>query len=452
VFWGRCGTRAAACSLADDNRTIKTALNLASLFALCSFLIAIVTLVAYQLNLVEIIRPLAAGPAVDPTTSLSVILLAICVVLAMQRRRQFVDGICVVVLLAALAQLAFPDTTFLWLQSFARFPARPEDAASKSTAFCLLLLAVSLLFRRYRNAVVSQMLCVFAYGAPALGLVGYMLGVQDPRVGMSLTTVLMLIPLCVATALRTVYHGFLRALLRSSRISALARRHLALVMLVPYLLGLGIVSIRPDAANLSFVILIVTSSQTVGLIVALLTLSFGNIERRNQVLHRRAETQARRDGLTGAMNRSGFIHHANLEIARRRRIRGLVSLLFVDVDHFKQINDTHGHGVGDQVLKRIIRVTRASLRCGDSVARWGGEEFVVLLPATDLDGALLIAEKIRLCIEAEDLTDLAMGLHVTVSVGCAEMRGCEGLDDLVARADRGLYEAKHRGRNQSVAA
>jgi diguanylate cyclase (GGDEF)-like protein len=86
------------------------------------------------------------------------------------------------------------------------------------------------------------------------------------------------------------------------------------------------------------------------------------------------------------------------------------------------------------------------------VARWGGEEFVVLLPATDLNGALLIAEKIRHRIGVEQFDELATGLQVTVSIGCAEMSSSEGLDELVARADRALYEAKHRGRNQTVAA
>ena len=91
------------------------------------------------------------------------------------------------------------------------------------------------------------------------------------------------------------------------------------------------------------------------------------------------------------------------------------------------------------------------LRNGDTVARWGGEEFIVLLPAADLEGTRLIAEKIRQRIEVEDFDKLAGGLQVTVSIGCVEMNSSEGLDELVARADRAFYEAKDRGRNQIVA-
>ena len=445
-------SRAGTASTAHVKGPVRAALGLASLFALCSFLIAVVALVAYRLGFVDIIQPLADGPALHPVTALSVILLATCVVLTMQRARLFIDGVCALVLLGALARLAFPDEASLWLQQHNSFSAGPEAVVSTGTALCLLMLAASLLLRQYGNAVISQIMSVLAYSAPALALVGFVLGVQEPHARMSLTTVLMLVPLCVATALSTVYHGFLRPLFGPTRSSALARRHLALVMMAPYLLGVSIIDISPDAAEISFLVLIVASSQIVGLVVALLVLSFGNLERRSHIMRRRAEMRAMRDGLTGAMNRASFTHHAHREIVQQRSIKSTVSLLFVDADHFKRINDTYGHNMGDQVLKRIIRLMRGCLRKGDTVARWGGEEFIVLLPATDLRGALLIAEKIRQRIEVEHFDELASGLQVTVSIGCVEMSSSEGLDELIAMADRALYEAKHRGRNQTVAA
>ena len=449
MFFEQSHAGAGAESTAHVKRPVRTALSLASLFALCSFLVAVVALVTHRLGLVDIIQPLADGPALHPVTALSVILLAVCVVLPMQRFRPFIDGVCAVILLVALARLAFPNVASLWLQQNSVFPA--AAVVSTSTTLCLLMLAASLLLRQYANAVISQMMSVLAYSAPALALLGFVLGVQEPYAKMSLTTVLMLIPLCAATALRTVYQGFMRLLLGPTRISALARRHLALVMMAPYLLGISIVDVSPDAAEISFVILIVASSQTVGLIVAFLTLSFGNMERRSNVLRRRAETRARRDGLTGAMNRASFTSHARREISKQRKKQSNVSLLFIDADHFKRINDTYGHQTGDRVLKRIIRITRRCLRDGDTVARWGGEEFVALLPATDMDGALLIAEKIRHRIEVENFDESASGLRVTVSIGCVEMSSNEGLDALVARADQALYMAKDQGRNQTVA-
>jgi len=123
---------------------VRAALGLASLSALCSFLIAVFALVAYQLGLVDIIQPLTDGPALHPVTALSVILLATCVVLTTPRARPFIDGVCAVVLLGALARLAFPDEASLWLQQHNTYPAKPEAVVSTGTALCLLLLAASL--------------------------------------------------------------------------------------------------------------------------------------------------------------------------------------------------------------------------------------------------------------------------------------------------------------------
>ena len=109
MFLERCHTRAGAVSTAQVKRPVRAALGLASLFALCSFLIAVFSLVAYRLALVDIIQPLPDGPALHPVAVLSVILLAVCVVLTMQRARLVVDGVCAVVLLGALAQLVYPD-------------------------------------------------------------------------------------------------------------------------------------------------------------------------------------------------------------------------------------------------------------------------------------------------------------------------------------------------------
>ena len=164
---------------------------------------------------------------------------------------------------------------------------------------------------------------------------------------------------------------------------------------------------------------------------------------------RKAERAVRRDTLTGALNRRAFTEQAEREIERRQTPDVGLSLLFVDLDHFKSINDRLGHSVGDQVLKRLIRVTRSCLRSRDCVARWGGEEFLVLLPDTDRAGAQLISEKIRQRIALESFTELDEQLRATVSIGCTELASGDSLEELVCRADSALYRAKHRGRNRT---
>lgn len=169
-----------------------------------------------------------------------------------------------------------------------------------------------------------------------------------------------------------------------------------------------------------------------------------------QKLTSRLETQASVDPLTGAYNRRQFDVLADLEFKRTRRHGGAVSLLALDVDHFKQINDEWGHPEGDKVLQTVVRVIRDRLRSTDILARFGGEEFVVLMPHTDLEQALIVAETLRHCIaEAAAHDTNALPCPVTASFGVATLRpGETHLSDLIRRADMALYAAKRKGRNR----
>ena len=184
-------------------------------------------------------------------------------------------------------------------------------------------------------------------------------------------------------------------MLGPTRASAIARRYLYAILLAPYLTGIAIMKLSLGATDLRSVVLVVSIAQIVSLLIGFLALSFSNFERLIRVQQRKAERLIRRDTLTGALNRRAFTEQAEREIERRGAPGTGLSLLFVDLDHFKSINDRLGHSVGDRVLKRLIRVTRSCLRSRDCVARWGGEEFLVLLPDTDRAGAQLISEKIR---------------------------------------------------------
>lgn len=151
------------------------------------------------------------------------------------------------------------------------------------------------------------------------------------------------------------------------------------------------------------------------------------------------------DRLTGALNRSGFEQTFAREVERANRHHGALSLIFLDVDHFKRINDVHGHMTGDHVLEELARVVHDNIRSTDVLGRWGGEEFILLVPETRLEGAALLAEKIRHCVERAGFE--AAGC-VTVSCGVAELHAGDTLDSLVRRADGALYAAKEAGRNR----
>jgi diguanylate cyclase (GGDEF)-like protein len=164
------------------------------------------------------------------------------------------------------------------------------------------------------------------------------------------------------------------------------------------------------------------------------------------------------DALTGANNRHYFDKHLLRELKRVRRFGGPLSLLALDVDHFKSINDRHGHAVGDEVLMEFAnRIGDGLPRDYDWFARVGGEEFAVVLPQTDLPGALTVAEKLRQFVANSSFVTVAGELTLTVSVGAASLscfpRGVEPTpDDLMDLADKALYRSKQLGRNRVTAA
>jgi diguanylate cyclase (GGDEF)-like protein/hemerythrin-like metal-binding protein len=171
-------------------------------------------------------------------------------------------------------------------------------------------------------------------------------------------------------------------------------------------------------------------------------------ERANQGLQQAMEVlewAAGTDRLTGAWNRRRFEEAANAEMALVRRRKGPVSLMIFDLDFFKNVNDTHGHNVGDTVLVEIAHIAREQLRASDALVRWGGEEFIVISPATRIEGALSLAEKIREAISAWKFPNVG---HVTVSIGVAEYALGEDLAIWIQRADEALYRAKAEGRNR----
>jgi len=157
------------------------------------------------------------------------------------------------------------------------------------------------------------------------------------------------------------------------------------------------------------------------------------------------------DGLTGLYNYRAFRHQLRLEVSRARRFHLPLSLLMIDIDHFKRYNDRFGHPVGDKLLRQFSRLIQGNLRDVDCSARYGGEEFVVILPGTDKQSAGKVAEKLRMLIEQAPFQGASQlpGKSVTISIGVAAFPD-DGREEeqLIRLADTALYNAKNGGRNQ----
>jgi diguanylate cyclase (GGDEF)-like protein len=161
------------------------------------------------------------------------------------------------------------------------------------------------------------------------------------------------------------------------------------------------------------------------------------------------EQQARTDPLTGLLNRRALTDVATRAMAQARRRASPVSAVLVDIDHFKRINDAHGHAAGDAVLVAAARLFESQLRAGDICARLGGEEFLVLLPDTSAAQAGVVAEKLRRALEA---APASTGAPLTASFGVCSSEGLDDFGAVLQAADRALYRAKADGRNRVVQA
>lgn len=154
------------------------------------------------------------------------------------------------------------------------------------------------------------------------------------------------------------------------------------------------------------------------------------------------------DALTGLLNRYGLQRELQRSLAEARRYARPVSCLLLDIDFFKSINDMYGHPAGDAALMQTARVLTEVVRGADVVCRYGGEEFLILAPETALDGAIALADKIRVAVSTRDFGDDERIFKLTLSVGAAQLRPDESGNDMIARADEALYQAKQSGRNR----
>lgn len=176
------------------------------------------------------------------------------------------------------------------------------------------------------------------------------------------------------------------------------------------------------------------------------------IELQDELIATREElrVQATRDFLTGIWNRGVITEKLNEEVSRAARANGSLGVIMCDIDHFKEVNDTHGHPAGDSVLIEVTLRMQANLRVYDALGRFGGEEFLIIAPEASAEGIVVLAERIRGAIEEKPIETPSGAVSVTVSLGTVAriMEQNTSLKDLIHEADRALYRAKESGRNR----
>lgn len=181
---------------------------------------------------------------------------------------------------------------------------------------------------------------------------------------------------------------------------------------------------------------------------ALLAIGVSKWVKYNETRQGELSIQANTDELTGLLNRRSFTKYMEFEFKNAQNDSQSFSLIIIDVDYFKLINDSYGHLNGDEVLKNLAHVLKKSVRSADKVSRWGGEEFAILLPATKLIHAINVAEKIRKVIEEQIIHVNKTEINITISLGVSEFINTDNrIENIIDRADNALYNAKNNNRN-----
>jgi diguanylate cyclase (GGDEF)-like protein len=332
-----------------------------------------------------------------------------------------------------------------------QYPGRM--APLTATSFVGVAIALLLVGWRPRFRVLAQgLLLVGAFG-PIVGIIGYLYGVplllgSVHYTAMAFHTGAGMLVLIFGILFVDPEKGIVRIFIGETSGGILARVAIPAAILVPILLGY-LFTRSPfnfGQERLGSALIVITNASV---FVALIwTLAFFLQERELQ--WDRAERHANMDSLTGVRNRRYFEKRLSEEIKRGERFKSEFSLILMDVDHFKALNDSMGHLVGDHVLHDVAQIIQASLREIDIVCRYGGEEFIVIAVQTDENRALLAAEKLRKLVEEATFAG-AVGVRVTLSAGVSSYP-THGTDraQLLKAADTALYAAKASGRNRVV--
>ncbi len=302
--------------------------------------------------------------------------------------------------------------------------------------------------------MLSQILAIVAFAPPMVSVVGYSYGLHRFYGAMSIYTTAILIVICAAILMSTAHRAFVGMALNNYTAGRIARRLLLAVMIIPFAGGMLVVRLSPLDNDAPIALLVVCVALANIAITFRAMIEVEKLDRKRRQNERISEFDATHDPLTGLANRRFFSSVATHEFARAQRFESKLSLVMFDIDYFKMVNDKFGHQTGDRVLVRISRLLSRTCRNVDVVGRYGGEEFVALLPETSVDGAFHWAEKLRSAVQSETIPDaVGNSFSVTISAGVAERSATDGkFEEVVRRADQAMYAAKAAGRNRTCVA
>ncbi|GAB3010993.1 GGDEF domain-containing protein [Bowmanella dokdonensis] len=421
---------------------------------LLCFLASSLCLFGYWSGIEWLFRPQADGPATNIFTALCMLLISVAALL-----RPALSSVKWALLLLVLIFLLLRMSGVWLLQQISTWFVMPavitdsplfSHAMGLNTSIMLLLLVIGMGCQLWGYLRLAQAFSFVALFFPLQALIGYVYQIPDFYAEMSLLTVTMGLLLILANFLHTMQVDPLHALMSGHLGGRLARYQMLFGFLVPFALGLLLVSsfIESGLAN-RFGLYVVALIWFIFILVTASAVVQDKVERSRRKMEEHLREMATIDPLTKLYNRRKLIENARHELELSKRTDTTMWGLLLDVDNFKLINDTAGHAMGDKVLVELARVISSAVRKIDHVGRIGGEEFAIVLPGTDRDGALTVAENLREKVAAMWVPGWTDSYSpITVSIGGASSEGRVTLETIYTAADEQLYAAKHNGRNR----
>lgn len=438
---------------------IRAAIALTRPLATSVGLLAAICASGYVFSLDMLYRPISDGPASHPMTILVTLCLAFAILGGRDNRYRHRSILLALTASVICLTRLWPGRTatdlFARITPFHTITAHElslglRNSMGVNTAGMFLLIALSIVLYRRQLIVGAQIAAFVSMAVPMVSITGYAYALPKFYGQMSMMTIVFGLPLGIAAACLSANRAILKAILCPFITGRIARMQIVLGYVFPFSAGFMIIKAVHDNSQTDlFGIFVVAISWFIILLVSISSVVHERIDHVRRRQERIMVRNATQDPLTGLANRRQFDLCFETELQRHRRSGRPLSLIMLDIDHFKRVNDTGGHPTGDLVLKTTATTIRSHTRTTDTVGRFGGEEFAVLLPDTSLDGARYVAETLRRTIESLHFDPWpGHDGKITASLGCAGLLEGESEADLVHRADLALYAAKSQGRNR----
>jgi diguanylate cyclase (GGDEF)-like protein len=439
---------------------IRLTEKLRKFFAAITFLMVSIVYTGYIFHLEALYRFFPNGPATHELTALCVGMLAVTIFyekLIYKRKISLIlAGVTGVIALLRAVELSIQGNFISCLTPFHVVAEQAtkhgiSHSMGSNTVIAVLSLSLSLLFRRTKPVTAFLIGSVAPFILVA-SMVGYTYNAGRLHGAMSLNTMFILIPLCFSFFMLWAHHPFARGIFARNLIGYSSRIQILFATTLPWLGGLILIWFEPNINKLSFAFY---STSLTWITIGLILLNVVQLERKDRT-RRCQERQllelSTTDQLTGCYNRRVAIEFGQLAVMQTKRSERPISVLMMDIDNFKRINDTYGHLIGDEVLHNVAAIAKQNLRGTDIVTRWGGEEFVILLHDSGSDGAFQVAEKIRSEVENMHLNeDKHMLPKITLSIGYVTYQsGSNNFSNMVKCADEAMYFAKQNGKNRVI--